>query len=206
METEEIKKIWAQYDKKLSENTRFNEQLLRDMKLEQSKNEMKTPLINEFFNLSVYFVATLYLVMSTIKYSNEIKFLIPGILASIFSLLLFGFSIHRFKLMTEIEYYNTPVLELQRSILRFKEKFLLYKKIEFIIFPLSLIPLWIILFKAVRNIDIYTNILPSLIISAILGLILGYICMIWIYKHWYEKKIKNTMNFLEDIKKFEEKE
>jgi len=43
MELDELKKAWIQYDKKLSENLKINQELLKKITLGKSKHEMKLP-------------------------------------------------------------------------------------------------------------------------------------------------------------------
>jgi len=204
MEIEELKNVWAQYDKKLSENLKFNEVLFRKMNLEKSKREMNTPLNYEIGSVIIGVFFTLYIVSSTIRFSGEIKFLISGILASAICFIMFGLSIHRLNLLSRIDYYNSSVVELQKTLSKFQQKYLQYKKIEILIVPFFVITVAPILGIAMRNFDILAY--PTrFIIVIIVSLVISYPGMIWIYKNWYEKRIKNTTDFLEEINNFEKK-
>ena len=83
MELEELKSAWAQYDKKLTENLKLNEELLRKMNLEKSRKEMNTPLTYEISSFITGLIFILYIVSATIIHFNELKFLLPGIITSI---------------------------------------------------------------------------------------------------------------------------
>ena len=131
MELEELKSAWAQYDKKLTKNLKLNEELLRKMNLGKSKKEMNTPQIYEFISFITSFIFLLYSIIATITHSNELKFLIPGIISCLMTIALIYLSGLKIKLLTEIDFYFSPVIELQRSMNTFKQKSLEYKKYEF---------------------------------------------------------------------------
>ena len=205
MELDELKSAWAQYDKKLTANLKFNEELLRKTNLDRSKREMTTPLNYELFSVFSGIIALLFIVISTFRFGENTILLISGILSAlIFTLYLF-FSIHRLMLMSEIDFYNSSIVELQKKLARVKQKYLLYKKLEMLSFPLFAIVISPIGAKSLRNFDILSH--PySFIIAFVLSLSLGYPLMLWVYKNWYEKKIKNTNTFLEELNKFEKEE
>ena len=202
MELEELKSAWAQYDKKLTKNLKLNEELLRKMNLGKSKKEMNTPLIYEFISFITGFIFLLYIIIATITHSNELKFLIPGIISCLMTIALIYLSGLKIKLLTEIDFYFSPVIELQRTMNTFKQKSLEYKKYEFYIFPVFAISTFPILEIALCHFDIYKH--PTqFIIGVILSLILGYSLANWGYKNLFDKKVKNTIKFLDELSKFE---
>jgi len=99
MELEELKSVWAQYDKKLSQNLKLNEELLRKMNLEKSKKEMTAPLFYEIISVIGGAIFLLFIISATIRYSYELKFLVPGIITSIIVSIWFYNSISKIKLL-----------------------------------------------------------------------------------------------------------
>ena len=205
MELEELKSAWAQYDKKLTQNLKLNEVLLRNMNLEKSKREMNSPLINEIISEVVGFVFLMFIVSLTIRYSNEFKFLMPGIITSIIVAIWVYNSISLIRLLTNIDYYYSPVVELQKSINTLNQKYQKYKKFVLYSIPLFAISAAPILGISLRNFDIYEHPI-RFIVAIVLSLILGYPTQIWIYKNFYDKKIINTTKFLDELNKFENEE
>ena len=114
-----------------------------------------------------------------------------------------AFSVKRLSLLQRMDYYNSPVVELQKSLCRFKDVYFKLKKAELILFPIFIIVLMPICAKGLRNFDIMQDPM-KLVIAIILAIAIGLPVGLWIYKHLYEKKIKNTSDFLEEIKRFEE--
>jgi len=205
MELEELKSAWAQYDKKLTHNLKLNEELLRKINLEKSRKEMNTPLTYEIISFITGVIFFLYITSATIIHSNELKFFIPGIISSLMTIALICLSGLKIRLLSDIDYYYSPIIELQRSINLFKHKYLKYKKYEFYIFPTFAISTIPILGIALRRFDIYEH-QTRFIIGIILSLILGYSLANWGYKNLFDKKVRNTTMFLNELSRFEEEE
>ena len=104
--------------------------------------------------------------------------------------------------MSNIDYYYSPIVELQKSIHTFNQKYQKYKKFELYSIPVFAISAMPILGIALRNFDIYEH--PNrFIIGIVLSFILGYPGTIWIYKNLYDKKLRNTTKFLDELSQFE---
>jgi len=205
MELEELKNAWAHYDKKLTLNLKLNEELLRKMNLERSKKEMNAPLNYEIISITTGIIFLTFIASATIRYSNELKFLFPGIITSIIVAIWVYNSVSKIKLLSNIDYYDSPIVELQKSINTFKLKYQKSKKFELYSFPAFAIAAMPILGIALRNFDIYEHPM-RFIVGIVLALLLGYTGQIWLYKNLYEKKISNTTKFLDELNKFEQEE
>jgi len=202
MELDDLKTTWAQYDKKLTENLKFNEELLRKMNLEKSKKEMNAPLTYEIISLATGIIFLLYIVSATIRFSTELKFLLPGLITSFTFIIYLYFSFTKIRLLSNIDFYYSPIIELQKSVNIFKQKYLQFKKYELYVFPVFAISVSPILAKAMRNFDLFAH--PyRYIIAIVLSLILYYPLAIWFYKNLFEKRIRNTTTFLEELIRFE---
>jgi len=205
MELDELKSAWAQYDKKLNENLRLNEDIIRKMNLDNSKKEMKTPFGYEVYSVVSFGIFLLFVMSSTYKFADETKYLISGLLTIIICLIGLIFSIQKLSLLSKIDYHNTPVVDLQKNISIVKHKYLQYKKGEMFLFPIFALIAMPILAKGLGNLDIMAY--PEKFIIALIGAIgLGYPILIWIYKNWYDKKLKNTNDFLQELNKFKKEE
>lgn len=205
MELDELKNVWMQYDQKLTDNLKLNENILRKMSLDKSKREMNTPLYYEIFGVVLGVVFFLYVLNATIKFGEEIKYLVPGILTSMISLVFLIFSIIKTSLLTNIDYFNTPIVDIQRAILKVKQKYLQLKKFEFYIIPFFVVAAAPILAKALKGMDLFAH--PyRYVVGIFISLLIGYPLAIWIYKNGYSKKLKNVSSFLEELNKFEKEE
>jgi hypothetical protein len=202
MELDELKNTWVLYDKKLNRSLKFNEEVLRKLNLDKSKREMNTPLNSEVLSVVVGAIFMLFIISVTIRFFSELKFSIPGILTSILYAFPFIFSIQKLRLLSNIDYYNSTIIDLQKSISKLKHKYFQAKKFDLYIFPIFIVLGSPILVKALRNIDLYEYPL-KFICAVIFALAVGYPVAFWIYKNWYEKKIQNTEQFLKEIERFE---
>ena len=202
MELEELKSAWAQYDKKLSQNLKLNEELLRKMDLEKTKKEMNAPLNYEIISITIGVIFLLFILSATIRYSYELKFLLPGIITCIIVGIWVYNSFSKIRLLLDIDYYDSPIVELQKSIQTFNRKYQRSKKFELYSIPVFAISAIPILGIALRNFDIYEHPI-RFIVAIVILLILGIPGQIWIYKNLYDKKIRNTIKFLDELSRFE---
>lgn len=205
MELDDLKSAWAQYDKKLAVNLKFNEELLRKMNLNISKKELQKPLIYELLGVAVMFIFIAYVVASSIRFIDDPKYCIPGFISALIGLAFLVFAIIKANKFLSIDYYGSSVVKLQKDITTLNRLVLRLRKYELVLFPLLILPLLPILFKAIHNIDIYQNLkLFSIEIILILGI--GFPLILWTNKHLYDKKFKNTERLLQEIEKFESEE
>lgn len=205
MELDELKQAWSQYDRKLVENLKINKELLSKMNLDRAKSASDVPKNYELLTVVIGFGFLLYVLSATIKYSSEIKFLIPGILTSVWTIIMLTMTIGKLKLFSNFDIYNLPILDLQKQLGKIKKKHLDYKRFELNSIPLFALVAAPILGKAMRGFDLYSS--PIRFIIAIgLALIIGYPMEFWIYKNLYDKKLKDTNKFLNELYKFESEE
>lgn len=202
MELDELKDAWAQYDKKLNDSLKLNEELLKKSVLDKSSREMKAPLNYEFSTVIGTSILFLFLGVSTYRFASEMKFLIPGIVASLLTLSGVITAIKKVNALSNIDYYNSSVVELQRSINNIKQKAISSRKVEYYVFPVYAISFAPIFVKAIYNIDIYSK-YQIFYIGIVLALIIYYPLAIWFYRITYDKKLKNTSDFLNELNRFE---
>ena len=153
----------------------------------------------------IAFVVIVVSAAFTFGYFYELKYSIPGILATVVTSIYLVFGLIRAKGLLEIDYYGSAVVKVQRGILTVKRKALKHRKYELILLPMMALPLIPILFKLIHNIDIYTDtILLSIEVIVILGI--SYPLVFWLYKYFYDNKFKNAENLLAQLDKFEKED
>jgi hypothetical protein len=204
-----LKITWSQIDKKLSDNLKLNVDLLEKMTLGKSKMEMKEILNNEILGIVIISLFLLLFGIVTCIYASEMKFFIPAGILSLFFLMELIMSINKVNDLTKIDYFNSPIIELQKALNKFKQKTMLFRKIEYCSIPLFVISFIPIFNITVLNIDMFKNTLPNIvgiIVGIIVGLVIYYPLAIWIYKIGYDDKIKGASDFLKELNKFEKEE
>ncbi|MCF8219586.1 MAG: hypothetical protein K9I29_09555 [Bacteroidales bacterium] len=202
MELDDLKQTWLKYDKKLSDNLKTNRELLKKTNLDRAKSAMDTPKNYEVISLIIGFLFLLYVVTSTIRFSADTKFLLSGTLTSLWTIIMITLTLGKLKLLTNLDFYNQSVLNIQKRLARIKKKYLQYKRFELYTIPLFVIVAAPILAKAMRGFDFFASPLKYAI-SFVVAVGIGYPITIWIYKNWYDKKLKNTDTFINELEKFE---
>jgi hypothetical protein len=209
MELDELKIAWTKIDKRLSDNLKLNEDLLEKMTLGKSKMEMKEILSNEILSVVIISLFLLLFGFVTCRFTSEMKFFIPGTVLCLFSIMELILSINKVNDLTKIDYFNSPVVELQKALNKFRQKTMLFRKIEYCSIPIFVISFIPIFNKTVLNNDMFNKTLPNIIgiiVGITVGLVIYYPLAIWIYKIGYDNKIKSASDFLKELKKFEKEE
>ena len=203
MELDDLKGAWAQYDKKLSENLKFNEDLFKKLNLDKSRREMNAPLYYEMGAVIISGVSLIIVTSWSIQFGKNPVYLISGVLSILSFIIMLVFASAKVKLLVNIDYYNSPVIELQKALYSFKEKYFKLKRLEFILFPFYIVFLMPICAKGLQNFDLVSH--PTrFIIAVVLSVVIGFPVAFWINKHMYEKNLKNTTDFLRELNRFQE--
>jgi hypothetical protein len=205
MELDELKAAWMQYDKKLTDNLRINETLLHNMNLDKVKRELNTPLYFELLSMVIGFIGTLFFIGFMIKHMDESKLFVTALVGVALGTFYLVLSIVKSNRILKIDYLNSSIVKLQYEILSLKVLVLRARKTESSLLPLFVIAILVIAFKAVHNINLFER--PSfLLVEMVLGVSLSFVLMIWISKHFYDKKLENAEHHLKEIERFNTEE
>jgi hypothetical protein len=205
MELDELKSVWAQYDKKLSENLKFNEALLKIITKNSSKRELQKPLNFEILNIIAVFLGGVYIISMSVKHIEEFRFCIPGFFSIMIGLVYFVFSIIKVNRFISIDYIGSPIVKLRKDIAKLNKLFLETRKYELILMPFIPISILPLLYKSIANIDIYND-LKKYTFGVLIVLIISIPTAIWINKNFTDKKMNNANRILEDLEKYEKEE
>lgn len=202
MELDELKQSWKDYDKKLIDNLRLNEKLMKQLNLDKSKREMSKPLIYEITNIAVAFMLAVYLLGFALRHSEESIFVASSMLALVVDLVLLVLGVIKLNSFLKVDYYNSTVLDLQKAVYNLKKMILRYRKIEMGTAPILMLGLFPVVFKDFRGANLFQN-LGLYIIEMTAGLAIAFTLIIWINRQLYDKKVKNTEQFLKEIEEYE---
>jgi hypothetical protein len=202
MELDDLKSAWAQYDKKLTNHLRLNEELLRKWNLESAKRELQKPLQYELTGVVGQFVLIFTTVTFSVKVIDEPKYCVPGFIAAVFEIVGLVFAILKTNKFMNIDHYGTPILKLQKEIASVNKLVLLLRKYELILIPLVVLPSLPLIFKVLKHVDIYSHI-ELFSVAALLILGIGIPLTLWINKHLYDKKFQASAKFLKEIEDYE---
>jgi hypothetical protein len=183
MELIELQNIWQQYDKKLSENTRLNKEILKMMLKSKAA-----------FNLILPIVLILGILVPRVEFRNETSFYIGFLLFGPFALLTYYWAIRYYLLITKID-FNQSITTIKKNI-KEVEKY----KIKITKFGYNFVPFAMTGVFLIANIPILSkhSILPiSLIISVFI--ISAYITI----KYSIFERFKTINREIEEIEQLE---
>lgn len=201
MELDDLKAAWRQHHEDLAENTRINIELYKTVKINEARNELRTPIAFEMFSVAVLFVFAIYLFGSSINVLDQLRFSIPGFTASAITILYLIFSILKIKKSQEIAYYGTPVVQLQEAITQLKLRILQLRKFEVILLVPLVLTALPILFIAMHGIDLYVH-TGWFIFEIVVAIGVGVPLTIWVNRNLYDKKLKAARRALSDLQNF----
>lgn len=206
MELEELKTAWAEYDKKLAENLKINEELLKRMNLDKSKSELSKLMPWEISGIVVAFLAFFSMAFCAVYMMavGETLFAVLALAVVIISLIFLLLGYVRIKAFLKIDYYHTPVVQLQHQIASLKLLILKFRKTEFILTILFVLFLFPTLFKWIHDINLFH--INYFVWDPIIRLVFIFACIIplaiWTDKYIYDKRIANAQYHLDEIERF----
>ena len=162
MELTELQNIWQQYDKKISENTRLNKEILKRMLKSKPEKRITRLKLNAAFNLILPIVLVLGILVPRIEFRDETSFYAGCVLFGLFASLTYYLSIRYYLLLNKINFGNS-IAAIKKNI-KEVEKY----KIKMTTFGYNFSPFALIGVFLIANIPILSSqsVLPiTLIIS-----------------------------------------
>ena len=200
MELDELKQKWTEYDNKLNESLKFNENLLRKMNLDKSREKIQKPVIFEIINIVIQLPVVIFLSYSIIHLFDKPEFSITGFIALMILLYSVISSVIKIKVFTDIDYYNSPITMLQKQLTILKLKFLNYQKVILISLPVLVASIVPIVFYSFAGINVYEKLSVFLIVVTIY-LVSGYFVAFWVNRS-LDRKLKDSEMYLKEIENF----
>lgn len=205
MELDDLKGAWTQYDKKLSKNLKLNEELLKKITKNNSKQELQKPINMGIISLIVMFLVGVYITFISIQYIAELKFSLPGffsVFIGSFNILISIMTINRY---LSIDYIGSPIVKLRKDITKLNMFILRTRKYEFFIAPFTVISILPIIYKSIANVDIYNDI-KKFTLEVLFIICISFTIGIFYNKYFVDRKISNANRILEELEKFEKEE
>jgi hypothetical protein len=200
MELDDFKSMWAKYDKKLSANLKFNEELLRRMSIDKSKRVLLKPIYIFYTKVLIIFIFFVFVLNFSLGVIEQPIYCITGFTSAFISLIYGILTILKIKRYQGIEYSNSSIIELQLEIASLKIYILRLRKFELILIVPFLVSFMAICFKS-SGIDIYSNI-RFFIIELVIALAMCVVLYFWYNKYLYVRKLNEAEQYLKEIERF----
>ena len=205
MELDNLKGVWAQYDKKLSENLKFNEELLKATNFEKYNHALRKPLNLELLNIFIQLFMIGFLTFFLARLSNEIQFFSIGLIGALLCGISLVFSVVKAIRFNRLLYCHLSIMNFQKDITLLRIFIMRLRRMEYIMAALMGITIFPFIIKAMANIDIFGDL--SLLIPGICCVIgIGFVIGILLNMNVYDKGLKDAEIFLSIIAKFEKDE
>ncbi len=154
MDLKDLKNIWQSHDKKLDENIRLNNEILKKMNLDKTHHEVQRFSVTPYLGLIVGLLTLLYLGGFIYHHAGMLRFLIPAGLIASFALFQLLFSIYQTSMLRTIN-YEAPVTGIQKKLMSLSVSRIRYLTITRFAYPLLWLPVLIVALQGIWGIDFY---------------------------------------------------
>ncbi len=202
MKPDDIKSTWAQYDQSLTNKLRVDDETLRMVNLDRTKDQMEYPYVSEMVELIGGALVGVAIVVMSFRLKEEPLYILLGLIAVLVGSLYIKNALTKIRLLKQFNYYDTPVVKLQVELARIKKRILKFRKTELLLFPLYLLPLAALTSKSFYNVDVISNVTHFTVKFAV-ALGVAYLIVLLIHKHLYDKRIKDVEKTIVRLKEFE---
>lgn len=200
MELDELKNLWKEDNRKLEVRIELNENLLRKMNMEKAVGEFDTLIKRSILgrNLALVYGSISFLMSAFLI--SEFEFSIPCIIGG---LAMFWSFIDHLSIRKP-DYYRIPIIELQKSISKFRIHSSTTAKYDISIVSLWLLTLAPVYIRVIFHKSIYSNMIAlSIFIGTSIILIIITIAFSKSIYAKYERVLKKSESYLNEILEFE---
>jgi len=200
MELSELKKIWKMENKNIVSRIELNEKRIHEITIQNSKNKFEKHLNISILGKNLALVYFLISICFAALVLNDLIYSVPALIGGL--AMLFSFFQHRS--LKKVNYNSMSIIELQKTIHRFRIHTLKYSKYDMGIVALWIVTLFPIYLKLFFKVSVFSNqkhfIIYSLVILGVILLINMFASSIYkkIYMELSEAEVK-----LNEIKDFE---
>ena len=201
MELNELKEIWKQAEVNMNQPLTVDRQFMRKLSLEKTQSSLNYLRLGSIVELVVNFIFFTPFASYAINHFDELKFAIPALLLALMGIATIAWNIYSLFLLSTINYFESITVA-QRKLTRYRYNNLFrHRTLLYILVPVSWGAILILFCKVVLHLDLYY--FPGFLILNMVSSIALVPIMIWVAKKFPDKKMEDTLRFLDSIKKFE---
>jgi hypothetical protein len=163
MELTELQNIWQEYDKKISENTRLNKEILRQLLLEKPQRRLNWIKIKAGLWIFSPALFVFLVMIPNVQFSISTRFFIGlGLFLPVF-IITYIWDIRYYVLIRGID-FSMPILSIKKAIAELEKNKIKTTKIRYLLMPLAMAGfILMIIHKITFSFDFF-SILPLLLI------------------------------------------
>lgn len=193
MDLKELQYLWQQYDKKISENTRLNKEILRRMLQSKPQKRINWIKIKAGFDL-IAPIIILVIFIQRIEFRNEIDFYIGILFLGILFIVGYYWAIKYYSMIGKID-LKKAITATKKEIIELEKLKLKITRFSYILSPFALIGVLLVI--KVPHISEQT-ILPIILIIVVFALSIYYT-----YKYSIFGRFKKLNSEIEEIEQLE---
>jgi hypothetical protein len=138
MELNELQKMWIQYDKKVSDNTRINKEILKRMLILKPEKRFNWMKVKAIFNLFSPIILLLLILIMNIQIRLTLNFYIGLALFLAVYVPAYVWDVRSFLLIRKIDFSGT-VLSIRKGIFELEKYKIKTTRIRYIIMPFAIL-------------------------------------------------------------------
>jgi hypothetical protein len=142
MELIEFQDLWKRFDKNISDNTRINKTILREILIAKPEKRLGREKIIAGFNLILPVILVLLILLPNIEYRAAIDFYAGVFMFGIVFLLLYYWSVRYYLLIDKIDFSNSIIL-IKKNINQLEKYKIRLKKLGFILIPFGMMGIFL---------------------------------------------------------------
>jgi hypothetical protein len=197
MELVELQNIWQEYDKKISENTRLNKEILRLMLLSKPQKRLNWIKIKAGLNIFSPILFVMILLVLDVQFSSTINFYIGlGIFLPVYAIT-YIWDIRYFKLIRSTD-FSMSVLSIKKVIAELEKYKIKTTRLRYLLMPFAMIGF---LLMIIHKITFSFNLV---FISPLLLIILVFISsMYFTFKYSIYERFRKLNKEIDDLEQLE---
>lgn len=198
MELVELQNIWQEYDKRLSENTRLNREILKLMLISKPKRKLNWIKIKAGLSIfSPILFVTLILVLN-VQFSLSTNFYIGlGLFLPVY-LITYAWDIRYFNLIRNVD-FSMSVLSIKKTIAELEKYKIKTTRIRYLLMPVAMIGFILMIIKKI-NVNLnFVSFVPLILIVLVFISSMYFTLKFSIYERF--RKLNKDIDEIEHLEK-----
>jgi hypothetical protein len=198
MELAELQNIWQEYDKKISENTRLNKEILRLMLLSKPKRRLNWIKIKAVLTI-IFPILFVPLVLSqdiqihqTTRFYIGLGLLLPGVIIS------YIWDIRYFRMVGNVD-FSRPVLSIKKVIAELQKYKIKTTRMRYLSMPIGMVGVLLMIIQKVTISFDFMSLLPLFLIILVFASSMYITFKYSIYEQF--KKLNKEIDEIEQLEK-----
>ena len=198
MELVELQNIWQEYDKKISENTRLNKEILRLMLLSKPQKRLNWIKIKAGLNIFSPILFVMILLVLDVQFSLTINFYIGlGLFLPVYAITCI-WDFRYFKLIRAID-FSMSVLSIKKVIAELEKYKIKTTRLRYLLMPLAMIGFLLMIVHKITFRFNLVSIIPLLLIILVFISSMYFTFKYSIYERF--RKLNKEIDDLEQLEK-----